>query len=293
MATRLGVARSTISREKQRGGTGELQMGYMAYVGEGRRRKSVSRRGRKAKLSGDFLNYVLARLNEGWSPEQITGRLKQEGKAGVSHETIYSYIKRDRAQDGKLYLKLRHGHRRRKKRFAVPRVRQDILNRKHISTRPEEINARRRVGDWERDLMFGDSRKAALLTIVERSTLFTIIKKVESKSPKEIASKTIEAMKDQIRFSMTNDNGFEFREHEQESKTLSIPFYFTNPYSSWEKGTCENVNGLIRQYFKRTTQMSEVTNETVEAIARTLNSRPRKTLGFYTPLEAFTQRTTR
>jgi len=290
IADRLGVHPSTIGRERKRGGTGTLKIGYMAHVGEGLRRKSVKRRGRKPKLVGELLGYVKSRLIEGWSPEQISGRLKLEGKERVSHETIYSFLEKDRASGGHLYLLLRHGHRRRKKRFSVPRVRQDILNRRHINTRPQEINERSRIGDWERDLMFGDSRKSALLTFVERKTLFAIVEKVESKSPKEIAEKTIKAMQSVVCKSITNDNGFEFRDHERESKALNVPIYFTNPYSSWEKGTCENLNGLIRQYFPKQTSMKEVTHETTQSIAEKLNSRPRKTLGFHTPLEAFSKR---
>lgn len=293
MAKRLGVHASTISRELRRGGTGELKIGYMGHLGEGHRRKTDKRRGRKSKLTGDLLKYVEERLLEGWSPEQISGRLKLSGKESISHETIYRFLKANKKSGGKLYLSLRHGHRRRKKRFSIPRVRNDILNRRHIDTRPTEINNRSRIGDWERDLMFGDSRKSALLTFVERSTLFAVIRKVESKSPKEIAEKTIGAMKFLDCKSITNDNGFEFRNHEHESKTLDIPIYFTNPYSSWEKGTCENLNGLIRQYFPKRSTMKEITNETVRAIAERLNSRPRKSLGFQTPLEAFTKRTIR
>jgi transposase, IS30 family len=293
MASRLGVHASTICRELKRGGTGVLKMGYMGHLGEGYRRKTNALRGRKKKLKGDLLEQVKLRLSEGWSPEQISGRFKLQGQASVSHETIYSFLKADRRKGGRLFLNLRHGHRRRKKRFSVPRVRQDILNRRHISTRPEEVNKRTRVGDWERDLMFGNSRKAALLTFIERNTLFAIIRKVESKSPKEIAAQTIDAMKSMNCKSMTNDNGFEFRNHEEESIALQIPIYFTNPYSSWEKGTCENFNGLVRQYFPQNSQMNEVTNDTVQAIAERLNSRPRKTLGFQTPLEAFTKSTVR
>ena len=291
MAKRLGVHASTISRELKRGARTPTALGYMGHESEGRRRKLMRRKGPKLKLRGELLKYVIKRLLQGWSPEQISGRLKLEGQAAVSYETIYRYLRKDKKSGGNLYLTLRHGHRRRKKRFSVPRVRGDILNRRHISTRPEIINSRKRIGDWERDLMFGDSRKSALMTFVERSTLFTVIKKVESKSPKEIAQKTIEVFKPMgsICKSITNDNGFEFRSHQYESAVLNIPIYFTNPYSSWEKGTCENINGLIRQYFPQNTPMKEVTDEKVKHVAELLNSRPRKSLGFQTPMEAISQ----
>ncbi len=290
IAQRLGVHPSTISRERNRGGSGTLKIGYMAHLGETARIKSVRKRGRKPKIVGILAEEIKRRLKEGWSPVQIGGRLKREGRPTVSHETIYSFVKADKKLGGNLYLSLRHGRRRRKKRFSIPRVRADLLRRRHIATRPDQINHRSRVGDWERDLMFGNSRKSALLSFVERKTLFTILRKVESKSPREIAAKTIESMSSTICKSITNDNGIEFQFHERESRTLKVPIYFTNPYSSWEKGTCENTNGLIRQYFPKKSDIKEITDKTCQSIADTLNNRPRKKLGFQTPLEAFTER---
>jgi IS30 family transposase len=116
---------------------------------------------------------------------------------------------------------------------------------------------------------------------------------LHSNSPKEIAERTIETLKPLNCKSITNDNGFEFRNHEEESKALGVPIYFTNPYSSWEKGTCENLNGLVRQYFPKQSSMKEITDDTASSIAERLNSRPRKSLGFYTPMEALTKRTVR
>jgi transposase, IS30 family len=291
MAYRLGVSPSTISRELQRGKTGWLAIGYRADLGERRKIERGAKKGARPKIVGKTKNLIIELIRRDWSPEQISGRLKLEEKLLISHETIYTFIKADRKSGGDLFLHLRHGKRRRKKRFSIPRIRADILNRKHIQTRPEVINRRERIGDWERDLMFGDSRSAALLTIVERKTLLTIIKIVGSKSPKVIAIKTIEALKNsKVKCkSITNDNGFEFREHQQESEALGVPIYFTNPYSSWEKGTCENINGLIRQYFTRKSSMKGLTDEDTKNIERKLNTRPRKKLGFQTPLEACAQ----
>lgn len=286
MASRLGVHPSTISRELKRGATGSLGMGYRADLAERRRRAEGAKKGRSLRLVGELKELVIELIKRDWSPEQISGRLKLERGICVSHETIYSFVKADRNQGGSLYLHLRHGRRRRRKRFAVPRVRTDILNRRHISTRPRVINERKRVGDWERDLMFCQSRKSALMTFVERKTLFTVLRRVESKSPKEIADRTVAAMSKVICRSITNDNGFEFRCHEQESQQLGVPIYFTNPYSSWEKGTCENMNGLIRQYFPKQQYLKDLTDEKIAEVEQLLNSRPRKRLGFHTPLEA-------
>ena len=123
--------------------------------------------------------------------------------------------------------------------------------------------------------------------------MYTVLRRVESKSPKEIARKTISAMASEDCLSITNDNGFEFREHEFESQKLNVPIYFTNPYSSWEKGTCENVNGLIRQYFPRDQKLKEMTHDKLRHIEKRLNTRPRKKLGFQTPLEACTKESIR
>lgn len=290
IAKRLRVHVSTVRRELLRGNTSKFYpfaWGYRADLAEAKTRKNLKRRGRKPKLVGALEVFVRAKLQEGWSPEQISGRLRYEGAPRVSHESIYQYIKRDKRAGGVLYLSLRHGRRRRKKRFAVPRVRADILFRKNIRERPKVISERKREGDWERDLVFGDSRKSALLTFIERKTLYALLVKVESKSPKEIADRTIEALKKYRPKSLTNDNGFEFREHQRESKLLNIPIYFTNPYSSWEKGTCENMNGLIRQYFPKRSVTRNLTDAKIKEIQQLLNSRPRKKLGFLTPNEAF------
>lgn len=293
IAGRLGVHPATISRELKRGSTGWLNIGYRADLAEKRRQQEGAKKGRRRKLVGELQRLVGELIQLDWSPEQISGRLKLERGIRISHETIYSWLQRDRQAGGRLFLHLRHGRRRRRKRFAVPRVRQDILNRIGIDSRPDEINQRSRAGDWERDLMFCQSRSEALLTFVDRRTLMTLIRRVASKSPREIASQTISAMRGKICLSITNDNGFEFREHQYESRELGVPIYFTHPYSSWEKGTCENTNGLIRQYFRRDQNIREFSDENIQTIQDLLNARPRKKLGFQTPLEASSSETAR
>ena len=293
MASRLGFHASTISREIRRGKLHSTASGYRADLGEKLRRETNAKRGRKHKITSELAERIVMLIRRDWSPEAIAARLKLELEIQICHETIYKFIARDRRSGGLLYLHLRRGRRRRRKRFHVPRVRTDILLRKHISERPRIVDERNRFGDWERDLMFGESRSEALLTIVERKTQLTLIRRVRSKSPKEIAAQTIAALKDRTCLSLTNDNGFEFRNHVAESATLRAPIYFTNPYSSWEKGTCENINGLIRQYVSRTTKLSELSDEKIKEIENKINSRPRKKLGFQTPLEASTGGTIR
>lgn len=287
IARRLSVHPTTISREMDRGSTGPVMIGYRADLAEKRRREGARRKGRRRKIRGDLERIVIEKLRRGWSPEQISGRLRLEGYASVSHETIYQYVAADRERGGGLFLHLRRSGRKRRKRFSVPRIRADLLNRKWIDERPKVINERRRIGDWERDLVFGDSRSEALLTLVERKTRFLVLRKVRNKSPYEIARKTIRALSRLKPLSITNDNGFEFRAHERESRVLRIPIYFTHPYSSWEKGSCENANGLLRQYFPKGASVHALISPRLRQTAEALNSRPRKGLGFRTPKEAF------
>jgi transposase, IS30 family len=286
IAKRIGVHPSTICRELKRGATVFKKLSYRADLGEGHKRRVAQKKGRRRKLVGDLGQVVSELIRKDWSPEQIRGRLKLERGISISHETIYKFIKVNKNQGGDLYLHLRHGKRRRRKRFAIPRIRADILNRRHITERPEIIDKRERFGDWERDLIVSRARKEAVLTIVERKTLLTLLKKVENKSPQEISQKTFQALGKQVCHSLTNDNGFEFRWHEYESEILKVPIYFASPYASWEKGTCENINGLVRQYLPKKTKLKELTDDHLNKIEISLNTRPRKKLGYLTPTEA-------
>jgi IS30 family transposase len=281
MASRLGVHPSTISRELKRGRTGWLSSGYRADLGEEHKRRKGMYKGRRSKLVGSRAKQVIELIKQDWSPEQIAERTES-----ASHETIYKLVKDDRENGGSLFLHLRRSRRRRKKRFHVPRMRGDILRRRHISTRPTIIDERARFGDWERDLLFGSSRSRCVIAFVERTTCLTRLKVLENKSPRSIAKATIEILSKETCHSVTNDNGFEFRAHEMESKRLGVPIYFTNPYSSWEKGTCENQIGLIRQYISKEENLEELSEERLKEIEQRLNSRPRKKIGFQTPLEA-------
>lgn len=288
IASRLNVSRSTISRELRRGRRelGRFEHTYRADLAEGRIRESNARKGRKRKIVGELERLVRHLIEQDWSPAQISGRLRLELGIRVSHETIYRYLKRDRTQGGSLHRHLRCGRRFRRRRFYVPRVRQAILNRIGIEHRPQVTERRQRAGDWERDLIFSQGRSQILLTLVDRKTRYTLIRRVMSASPVEVARKTRSALQGQPCRSLTNDNGMEFSRHEQEARRLGIPIYFTRPYASWERGTCENTNGLIRQYFPKRKPLEEMTHEKLQAIQERLNSRPRKTLGFRTPLEA-------
>jgi IS30 family transposase len=285
MASRLGVHPSTISRELKRGRTGWLSSGYRADLGEEHKRRKGMYKGRRSKLVGSMAREVMELIKQDWSPEQIAVRTKF-----ASHETIYKLVKDNRENGGTLYLHLRRSRRRRKKRFHVARVRGDILRRRHISTRPKVIDDRIRFGDWERDLLFGSSRSRCVIAFVERTTCLTRLKVLENKSPRSIARATIEVLGKEVCLSITNDNGFEFRAHEMESEKLNVPIYFTNPYSSWEKGTCENQIGLVRQYISKDEKLEDLDEARLKEIETRLNTRPRKKIGFQTPLEASRQR---
>lgn len=213
--------------------------------------------------------------------------MKQEGKGEISHESIYRFIEFDKRLGGKLYKCLRF-HNRRKKRGIAHRWKRFPEPRKFIDKRPKEANKRERNGDWERDLIIGQRGKSALLTIVDRKNHITLIKRVASTQAEEVAEKTLNAFRenpDLSIFTITNDNGVEFGKHQDLEKRLKIPIFFTFPYHSWERGTNENTNGLIRQFFPKKTNFDDITDEEIKEVETMLNNRPRKLLNYLTPLE--------
>ena len=223
-----------------------------------------------------------------WSPEQISGRLNTEEGIRISHEHIYQYIYADKASGGKLYRHLRCKKKRRKRYGSYDR-RGVIPNRVSIDDRPAVVAKRSRIGDWEGDTMIGKNHKGALVTIVERKSLYTVIDAVARKTAAAVRRVIVTGLtlhKDRV-YTLTYDNGRELTEHEQIAKELRAKIYFAHPYSSWERGLNENTNGLIRQYFPKGRELTDVVQEEIEHVMDRLNHRPRKTLGFRTPYEVF------
>ena len=254
-------------------------------------------RERRCKLRGarwtkhrPLLAYVLGGLRRRWSPEQIAGRLALDYPADpamrVSHQSIYSHVRSDRKTGGGLWKYLRQSHKTRRKSYGSGPRRCRIPNRVGIEHRPKEANTRRRVGHWEADTMIG--RRGRLATCVDRKSRYVIIARLPNGSAAEFnaaAIRRFRRMPARIRKTITTDNGSEFVEHGKLSARLGFKTFFANPYSSWERGTNENTNGLIRQYCPKKSDFSQLTPQRVARIEQALNNRPRKCLGYRTPAE--------
>lgn len=222
-------------------------------------------------------------LNEQWSPEQISGWLKRHLNINVSHTWIYQYIERDKLEGGELHDHLRHGS----YSSAPKEYKGNIVDRVSIEERPTIINERSRLGDFEIDLIVGPKNKGAILSMIDRSSRYTILHKLMGKTALEVEESVIKALSeyDGSKHSITSDNGTEFTNHKAISKSLGLAYYFAHPYASYERGSIENLNGLVRQYIPKGTDFSEISADFVKAIQHKLNKRPRKVLGFMTPEE--------
>lgn len=293
IAKEIGVHKSTISRELKRNltfirtklGSWQYKPDYaQSYADERHKNKPKS-----IKFTPQARDFTQEKLQEKWSPEQICGYAKRHKLFTISHEWIYQFILNDKQKGGKLYLHLRHQHKKYRKRYGSPKRQGPIRNRRFIDVRPAIVDEKARIGDWEIDTIIGKRHKQAIISIVERVSKKTILKKVPTKTAKLVAQATISALKvcqDAV-FTITADNGSEFAYHEQISKELNAEFYFAHPYSSWERGINENTNGLVRQYYGKSTDFSGITDDELESIADALNNRPRKKLGYKTPNEIF------
>ena len=279
----IGVHKSSISRELKRN---RGQRGYRPQqaheLARARRQKAVPR------LTTEVWNIVESLLRQDWSPEQISGRLKKEQRIRISHEWIYQHILVDKQASGDLYKHLRC-QKKRRKRYGTYDRRGKLPNCRSIEERPASVNARKRIGDWEVDTLIGKQQKHAMLTLTERKSRFTLIGKVPRRTAQAVRQqvcKLLLPVKDKVH-TLTSDHGKEFADHELIAKTLQLKFYFAHPYAAWERGTNENTNGLLRQYFPRKSDFKTISNKKIEQTLSKLNFRPRKTLRFKTPFEVF------
>jgi len=284
----IGKDKSVISRELRR----NCDKRNNTYDYEMAQRKYEMRKKNKPKkkaLTGAILTHVEARLEADLSPEQIAGEAKLHGIACVSHETIYKHIWKNKKQGGNLYLHLRRHGKRYRKRGCKRDNRGIITGRIDISQRPKVVEKKKRFGDFEIDTVIGKNHQGALVTINDRATGLVKIRKVPTKEAELVAKVTIKALKEYKNFihTITADNGKEFAQHAKISKALSVGFYFAKPYHSWERGANENTNGLIRQYFPKKTDFSTITDEQVQEVENKLNNRPRKRLGYLSPIAIF------
>ena len=241
------------------------------------------------KLNPEVNALIDAFIKQDFSPEQVSAWLRDSHGFRISHETIYQYLLADKANGGTLYKHLRHFHKKRRKRYGSHDRRGRIPDRVSIDERPAIVDAKKRIGDWEIDTIIGKRHKGALLTIVERKSRFTLIKKLSRNQANLVTDATCGLLAPYQRkvFTITADNGKEFASHKKIAKRLQARVYFAHPYHSWERGLNENTNGLIRQYFPKTMSFDTITDNDVHFVMNRLNNRPRKSLGFKTPHEIF------
>jgi len=286
IANNIGKDKSTISRELQRN-TG--QKGYRPKQANTLAEARVRSKIKSTYLQNLQIKYIEEKIALKWSPEQISGRMRIDGLSPVSHETIYRYILSDKRNGGKLYLHLRHKHKRYKKRYGSNDRRGQIPNKVSIENRPVIVEEKERIGDFEIDLIIGRYHKQALVTVVDRKSKFTLIKKIPHKQSSLVEVALVEMLLPvkQWLHTITSDNGKEFAAHETVAKRLDADFYFCHPYASWERGLNENTNGLIRQFFPKGSEFRHITQAQIIEAQNNLNYRPRKSLGYRTPAEVF------
>ena len=302
IAVAIDKHQSTVSRELRRNRSPGGSYRPVTAHRMARKRRQGANQGRGYKMDQpELLENVQKGLSWGWSPEQITQRLRLEyddlPAMRISHETIYAWIWKNKRQGGQWYLKLRQGQKKYKRRArGKPDGRKIIPNRVWIDDRPEEVGARGRLGDWEGDTIMGRGRRHAVLSLTERRSQYVVLGKMEKRNWRTLNSIAHRAFKRHDRTgqlpreTLTVDNGPEFWGHENLADKLNVDVYFARPNQPWQRGLNEQINGLIRQFLPKSTDMRNVTANQLRRIEKLLNNRPRKKLGYQTPLEVMRTR---
>lgn len=284
VAKLIGRNPGTISREVVRNNTAKVYLPDTAGLQYKERRKHCHQ---KSRLSDNQLRkYVLLKLEKGWSPEIIAGRLRKRfGRTIVNHETIYKFIyDSEIGKEWKLYEYLPRGKKRRTKQRGRKTKKCAVKNRVFIEMRQKEANERSEIGHWESDsLLFG--HRHAVNTSAERMSRFTLLTKLDNREAIATALALTNRLSSLPVKSITSDNGPENALHEKVSAILKAPFFFCRPYHSWEKGTVENRNGVVRRYLPRKTNLDEISQSDLDDIAFEINNRPMKCLNWSTPYE--------
>lgn len=284
----LGRSAATISRERRRNATthdGRYRADKAQQYALARRRRTR----KQSQYSRAEWADVARLLRRKWSPAQIAGRRRRLQQTTMSKETIYRFVRRDRRGGGELWRELRIVSKFGRKRRGSPATRGRLVGKRHISERPAVVLRRRQMGHWEGDTVMGADQRHCVLTLVERTTGYVMIRKLSARNKEQAAaalSQLIRSLDGRVR-TITLDNGTEFHDYEVVERQHGVKFYFATPYHSWERGTNENTNGLIRQYLPKGTCMKRLSQVECNRIARELNDRPRQRLGFRTPNEAF------
>lgn len=281
IADELGRHKSSIYREIARN-TGDK--GYRPKQANNKAKQRKSEAEKAIKMTVDLIDIIEKKLEIEWSPEQISGWLLNEKSILISHERIYQHVWQDKRKGGELFKYLRCQGKKYDKRRNGKSTRGQIKNQISIDDRPKVVNDKKRVGDWEIDTVIGKNHQGAIVTVVERKTLFTVAALVNSKQADPVTTATIQLLtplKSRVH-TITADNGKEFAYHEKLVDQLETKVYFAHPYSSWERGLNENTNGLLRQYFPKGTDFRTLNQSDVDRAVDRINHRPRKTLGFKT-----------
>lgn len=292
IASQLGRSGSTLSRELRRN---KGERGWRPRQAHMKADERLTLRGaaNAKRISPATWEYARQHLEtEQWSPAQISGRLAHEGLSTISHETIYQRILEDKNTGGKLYTHLRCQKRRKKRYGSVKSMRCTIPNRVDIEQRPAIVDSRKRTGDWEGDTIIGAHGGGAVIaSMVERKSRFTVLAKSQNKAAAEVTksiNRNMLPIADLV-LTITLDNGGEFSAHECLSAKLDANIFFAKPYHSWERGSNENTNGLVRQYYPKRSRFDNICENDLQRVARKLNNRPRKCLGYKTPFEMFSK----
>ena len=290
---RLGRSAGTISRELKRNRPVE-RWAYTSYVAQELAQERRSESKSAVKMERPRLAWEVKQgLIRGWSPQQISGRLAldhpRDGSMRISHETIYRWVYREAAS---WWKELRRQHRRRRPRTRGIRCKRgQIIDRVGIEQRPAVVDRRCRIGDWESDTLQGRPGGGGLATHIERKSRYTVLARLPDRTAHQFASRSLAALRRVASPSrcktLTADNGKEFALFKELERGLGFKVYFADPYAAWQRGTNENTNGLLRQYFPKGTDFADVTTRQVAAAEAALNNRPRKCLGYKTPAEVF------
>ena len=288
IAAAIGKHKSTISRELRRNCDGRSGR-YDADLAQRKCERRQKGKPHRVRFTEEVRLRVEAMLREDYSPEQVVGRCRLEGLECVSVETIYQYVWGDKRRGGDLHTHLRRKGRKYRKRGAKKDSRGVIRDRVSIDERPKVVDDKSRFGDLEIDLIMGANHRRALLSANDRASGISWIALLEGKDSKALADKAAEMLMPfkGLLHTVTSDNGKEFAEHKAIAKSLAVDYYFAHPYHSWERDANENMNGLIRQYLPKGTPFDGLDDNEIKRIRDKLNNRPRKKLGFLTPIEYF------
>lgn len=291
IAAQLGRAPSTISRELRRNCDGSgAYAGYWAHCDAQRRRRNIRR---SHLTSGMLATYVQEKLQCRWSPEQIAHRVRVDyphaTQMRISHQTIYPWLAADHRTGGSWSRYLRHHGRRRKRYGSGPRAPR-LKGRVSLAERPAIAQRRGRLGDWEGNLVVGRGQRGFVATHVDRRSRFLLAAKVSRRTATEVTvatRKLLHPLPAHVRRTLTVDNGSEWASFRCLQRTLGLQVYCAAPSAAWERGTNENTNGLLRDYFPKQTDFSTITAHRLASVVEELNNRPRKCLAYRTPAEVF------